>query len=409
MSSSLQEIWDASASQPFEPTIAKSQQFTVGFALLFAALVLTGLFGLNNNLKNLSLYALPASLTFGFGAVYMICAVGVYVTPSDPADILPNMAIDSTLFTAVSSSARQLLQLLRCISFTNKAHVRIAQEGLRITTEDSTVMEAFIFLERSLFTNYTYNQPLPEYSQDDPSDPPHFQVSLDSLLETLNIFTLSDPNATKRPDAPDAFAAHRLGRHAGIDAFTSHTAGICTFSYDGEGYPLSIHMSETGVTTTCDLTTYSPVSNEEIPFARDAIALKTIMRSASLLDAVAELSNMSPTTITITASPSSDSHPTLSFSAAGPLGSSTVELTTSTPSETPILETYTCHRKTAASYTFSLLKAAQRAMATATKVSLRIDEEGVLNLQFLVDVDAVGGSAGHTFVEFRVVPPRRRG
>lgn len=46
-SSSLQEIWDASASQPFEPTIAKSQQFTVGFALLFAALVLTGLFGLS--------------------------------------------------------------------------------------------------------------------------------------------------------------------------------------------------------------------------------------------------------------------------------------------------------------------------------------------------------------------------
>lgn len=43
-------------------------------------------------------------------------------------------------------------------------------------------------------------------------------------------------------------------------------------------------------------------------------------------------------------------------------------------------------------------------MATATKVSLRIDEEGVLNLQFLVDVDAAGSGAGHTFVEFRVVP-----
>lgn len=47
MSSSLQDIWDSSASQPFEPTISKSQQFTVGFALLFAALVLTGLFGLS--------------------------------------------------------------------------------------------------------------------------------------------------------------------------------------------------------------------------------------------------------------------------------------------------------------------------------------------------------------------------
>ena len=43
-------------------------------------------------------------------------------------------------------------------------------------------------------------------------------------------------------------------------------------------------------------------------------------------------------------------------------------------------------------------------MARASKVSLRIDEEDVLNLQFLIDVDAAGGGAGHTFVEFRVVP-----
>lgn len=314
------------------------------------------------------------------------------------------MAADSTLFTAVSSSARQLLQLLRCISFTSKAHVRIAPEGLRITTEDGSVMEAFIFLERSLFTNYKYNQLRPASSQDDPPEPPHFQVSLASLLETLNIFTLSDPNATKRPDASDAFAAHRLGRHAGLDAFTSHTAGICTLSYSGEGNPLSVHMTETGVTTTCDLTTYDPDSSEEIPFARDTIALKTIMRSVSLLDAITELSSLNPPSVTITATPSSSSHSTLSFSVTGSLGSATVDFSTSTPSETPILETYTCHRKTTASYTFSLLKAAQRAMATATKVSLRIDEEGVLNLQFLVDVEAAGGGTGHTFVEFRVVP-----
>lgn len=46
-SASLQEIWDASASQSFSPSIAKPQQFAVGFGLLFAALVFTGLFGLS--------------------------------------------------------------------------------------------------------------------------------------------------------------------------------------------------------------------------------------------------------------------------------------------------------------------------------------------------------------------------
>jgi hypothetical protein len=61
----LQDIWDASASQPFSPTIGKNAQLTVGFILLIAALLLTGLFGLNNNLKGLSLYGLPASVAFG--------------------------------------------------------------------------------------------------------------------------------------------------------------------------------------------------------------------------------------------------------------------------------------------------------------------------------------------------------
>ena len=48
-STPLQSLWDASASQPFTPTISKDQQFTVGFVLLFAALVLTGLFGMSTS------------------------------------------------------------------------------------------------------------------------------------------------------------------------------------------------------------------------------------------------------------------------------------------------------------------------------------------------------------------------
>ncbi|GAB1741618.1 hypothetical protein NU219Hw_g7037t1 [Hortaea werneckii] len=76
---SLTELWEASAGQPFQPTIGKGTQFTVGFTLLLLAFILTSLFGLNNTLKNVPAYGIPASLAFGFGAVYMICAVGVYV------------------------------------------------------------------------------------------------------------------------------------------------------------------------------------------------------------------------------------------------------------------------------------------------------------------------------------------
>jgi cell cycle checkpoint protein len=45
------------------------------------------------------------------------------------------------IFKAVSSSARQLFQLLNCIRFAPKAQVQISNEGLRFAVEESRVMQ----------------------------------------------------------------------------------------------------------------------------------------------------------------------------------------------------------------------------------------------------------------------------
>ncbi|OJJ97866.1 DNA repair protein Rad1 [Aspergillus uvarum CBS 121591] len=76
---SLNQVWEAASASPYSPLIAKDSQFFVGFSLLLAAFILTGLFGLNRSFTSIALFGVPASLAFGFGAVYMICAVGVYV------------------------------------------------------------------------------------------------------------------------------------------------------------------------------------------------------------------------------------------------------------------------------------------------------------------------------------------
>lgn len=58
-------------------------------------------------------------------------------------------------------------------------------------------------------------------------------------------------------------------------------------------------------------------------------------------------------------------------------------------------------------YKFSLVQKAARAMSVATKVSVRADTQGVLSLQFLVEVEGAGSSASGgkiSFVEFRFVP-----
>ncbi|KAF2820268.1 hypothetical protein CC86DRAFT_305072 [Ophiobolus disseminans] len=79
MSSPLLDVWEAASGSPYYPAVGKNTQFTVGFVLLLFSLVLGAVFGLNRSFVNLPLLGGPAAVAFGFGAVYMICAVGVYV------------------------------------------------------------------------------------------------------------------------------------------------------------------------------------------------------------------------------------------------------------------------------------------------------------------------------------------
>lgn len=45
------------------------------------------------------------------------------------------------IFTAVSTSVRQLYQLLNCIRFAPKVQVHISTEGIQFAVEDSRVMQ----------------------------------------------------------------------------------------------------------------------------------------------------------------------------------------------------------------------------------------------------------------------------
>jgi len=255
-----------------------------------------------------------------------------------------------------------------------------------------------VFLDKALFATFNCLLPASEASDEDPDslpDLPNFQISLSALLETLQIFGVADASNTRfskpdndgygtniRPHRPSAFSNQALGM-----------AGVCRLSYSGVGSPFSIILEESGVTTTCNLNTYEPESLEEIPFQRDALQVKIIMQARWLFDAISELSSTSPSRLDITAFPAS---PYLSLSAAGHLGSASVEFAKGRD----LLETFTVAEKWTESYKFEMIKAAGEAMRLASKVSIRGDEQGVLSLQFMVEVE--GG--GVSFVDFRFVP-----
>jgi cell cycle checkpoint protein len=267
------------------------------------------------------------------------------------------------------------------------------------------ILSGIVFLDKALFTTFNCNLPeaegQPEPVDDSPHhdsaepDLPNFQISLSALLQTLQIFGAADAttsrfskldndgyNSNIRPGRPNAFSNQALGM-----------AAVCRLSYTGIGSPFSIILEESGVTTTCNLNTYEPESPEEIPFQRDSMQVKIIMQARWLFDAISELSSTSPSRLDITASPNA---PYLSLSAVGPLGSASVEFAKGRE----LLETFTVADKWTQSYKFEMIKAAAEAMRLASKVSVRGDEQGVLSLQFMVEVE--GG--GVSFVDFRFVP-----
>lgn len=256
---------------------------------------------------------------------------------------------------------------------------------------------------KSLFTTYITNlPPTPTPASDPGSDddePPTqtFQISLPALLETLQIFGATDAAARQAKADVDPYRSNL--RNYRSDAFSAQTLGMtgtCSLSHTEQGAPFSIVLDEAGVSTTCNLTTYVPEAEtpDDIPFDIEDLSFKIITQSRWLLDALAELGAGGPEKLTIAAT---RGEPYLRLTTSGgPLGSSSVDFAKGKD----LLETFSVGRRWVQTFKFDMVKAASEAMRIASKVSLRGDGQGVLSMQFMVEVEGSGPS----FLDFRFVP-----
>lgn len=351
------------------------------------------------------------------------------------------------LFAGVSNNAHHLYTLLSCIGFAPKATVQITPDGIRFSVE-GRVIQGLAFLDKSLFTSYLFKNEQGQEADDDSSDNvvyPSFVVSLSALLETLKIFGINDPSESG--SSRNVLHSNNTAPSSAFSAPSLLMDRTCTLQYMQHGSPLSITLTEADVTTTCELTTYEPEDETDIPLQRDAIIMKIIMRSAWLHNAIAELDSTAPTILKISASAKSEPYFALS-GAGGPFSESTVEFSIDQQNEVAngqggladggssearpirtklaptVTETFLVSPPSAMgerikqNYRFALIRKAARAMAVANKVSIRGDRQGVLSLQFMIELDDPSGTSGRPvgagvkasavgtvcFVDFRFVP-----
>lgn len=248
-------------------------------------------------------------------------------------------------------------------------------------------------LDKKLFTTYQLNIGESDDGGAQP-DLPSFQINLPALLETLQVFGAVDIATRAQKAEQDPYRSNL--RNYRPDAFSNQALGIggtCCLQLAEEGAPLSIIMEESGVKTVANLTTYVPEIPEDIPFDRNELAYKIIMQSRYLLDGLAELAPNGPKRLTIT---TSRNPPYLTLAGNGDLGTTVVDFAKGRE----LLETLSVQERWVQTYKFDLIKASTEAMRIASKISLRGDGQGVLSLQFMVEVE--GG--GVSFLDFRFVP-----
>ncbi|PPQ99931.1 hypothetical protein CVT24_009566, partial [Panaeolus cyanescens] len=375
----------------------------------------------------------------------------------------------SQVFTASVHDVRYFNSLLRGINFVNRANFMLTDKGLTVTVEDSRALVGTAYIFSSIFDEFVYNPEQPTHrspckgkrkaipkandkgkgkakaahnsddetqsdstqadEQDDDYDPEEptnaaFEIPLNVLIECLNIYGTAGlltvgsgkpkgEGKTKRDRDNDA-EADDGGRRGGLDAYLGNTGGPKTsmrLSYIGTGYPLKVIVAESvsGPVTTCQITTYEPEDHLELNFDNSKAVLRIILKSSWLRDALSEF-DPACEKLTFIGNPpvvenvpqrrkrsAAMANPILRIQASGTFGSTEMDY----PNDREVLENFECTEPTR----FSHITKALKALQSSTKTSLRIDDQGMLSLQFLMPSPKprVGGGSD-AFLEFRYLP-----
>ncbi|RXG57220.1 Cell cycle checkpoint protein RAD1 [Armadillidium vulgare] len=132
------------------------------------------------------------------------------------------------ILMAKIDNSKNVLHLMKAISFKDFATFYCSSNGLKVTVEDSKSVQANAFIQADMFQEYDIKE-----------ESITFKISLNALVECLNIF----------------------GSGSGPGVTTA--LKMC---YNGYGFPLSLLLEEAGVITDCSLKTQDPDDPMEFSF-----------------------------------------------------------------------------------------------------------------------------------------------
>lgn len=245
-------------------------------------------------------------------------------------------------------NARDLYPVVKALMFRENGAVDISENGLRIIVDDQNCLQAIAYVKAEIFSHYVLQ-----------TQAVTFRISIGVLAECLNVFGVSSNTALK-------------------------------MTYDGHGEPLKVLLEKDGIVVKCVIKTQNPDVVLDFDFDSTSTPAKVIMKPQKLKEAFQELDSSSPTVgFRI-------NRRFISISTEGDLG----RIKTEFPHHSEQIERLECVDEVEHKYRSSLVKRMTPSLNLCNKVSLRIDDRGVLSVQFMIE----HSNNNHIFIEFFCVP-----
>ncbi|RSH93832.1 ssDNA endodeoxyribonuclease [Saitozyma podzolica] len=229
--------------------------------------------------------------------------------PDSPDPFTAGAPVPREVLRAETNDVRPFARLLRGIGLKHNAVMSISEAGFEVAVEEVRTLGAIAFIPTNLFTSWTFHPP---------SEPAIFELSLDALLQCLNIFGNAGSSGAGAGSQTSIGRTRRRWAGEGEDGNDDDDAGTgrgagkgkrtgMVMSWEGHGEPLrmTLHDEGKGPITTCELNTYVPEELMNQAFDHDQRVLYLIMKSEWFRDALLDLPPTS-TRITLVATPATN-------------------------------------------------------------------------------------------------------
>ncbi|KIY66650.1 Rad1-domain-containing protein [Cylindrobasidium torrendii FP15055 ss-10] len=341
-----------------------------------------------------------------------------------------------TVLKASAHDVRYFATLLRGVHVVDRATIIVTPLGITVTTEEARNLLATAIIFPSVFDEFEFNAPegVPKKdieddtssdAEEDETEPSvTFEVGLPLFLDVLGIYGSAGTSAAamnkprwKKVGGAEGSEDENEGAKAqpfgGASGSSEKRTGM-RLSYAGAGHPLTLIVAEdaAGPSTTVELSTYEAEPHLDVSFDTNSAVLKIILKSQWLRDALSEV-DTSCEKLTFIGNPplsgegshprrgKAQSRPMFRIQASGTFGSTEMDY----PNDRDVLESFECLQTVRFSYRFAHILRVMRALQSSAKASLRINDEGVLSLQFLMPAPSSRpgrkGDGTDAFIEFR--------